>query len=141
MLNVYKKETLVSINQEDWIQVGYSPYVLIEETEEKDEIVLCNDSFKYCCNFLKNQCIRGLYIKYTHFRRKPLVVLSDGWGKKYKSYKNFNDITCKYVYTPAPTITLEYIVKHFSANKVIQYIKERGGVFNTSFIEEECPHV
>ena len=33
MLNVYKKETLVSINQEDWIQVGYSPYVLIEETE------------------------------------------------------------------------------------------------------------
>ena len=142
MLNVYKKQTYISINQENWIQVGYSPLVLIDEEEAIEELFLQNASFKDCCDFLQNQPIRGLYMNKTYFTKRPVIVLSDGYGKKYNKYKNFGSISCKYVYTPMPSVTLEYVITHYSASKVIQYIKERNLFNNTeSIAEEECSHV
>lgn len=143
MLNVYKKQTYVSVNQEEWIQVGYSPLVLIDEEEATEKMILQNVSFKDCCDFLQTQTIRGFHMNKTRITKKPIIVLGDGWGNyHYKEYKKFNSISCKYVYTLMSSITLEYIIKHYSANKVIQYIKERD-LFNdnVSLVEEECSHV
>lgn len=123
MLKVYKVKSYVSINGEDWEHIGHDGHI-IRDDDPIEKIFLDNATFNECYEYIKEHKLDGVYFSYTLFRKKPIIYI----GEFYTGYRydHFDTISYKYVYEEWEDVPLTYIMERFSADKCIQYLKERG---------------
>ena len=125
MLKVYNRKTCVSINGEPWEPVGCTISIM-SANNPTETVIFENKTFKECFEYLKNHNVCGLGREYTFFRNEPAVLIGYTGDVSVTRYKYFDTISCKHVYEENNYISLDEIMKDFSADKCIQYLKERG---------------
>lgn len=124
MLKVYTVKSYVSINGGDWQQVGRDGCTISDENPT-DKIFLDNVTFDECYEYVCNQPLDGIYLGNTLFKKKPIIYIIDNHLYEHR-YDHFNTISYKYIYEEWKDVPLNYIMEHFSVDKCIQYLKERG---------------
>lgn len=125
MLKVYNVNSYVSIDGAKWREVGHPGYKVSEE-DKGTELILDNASFDDVREFLHHKHLDGIWNDSTLFRSKPTIAISysDGWDPVL--YRHFDTMSYKNELTEWTTVSLDWIMKHLSADKCIQYLKEHG---------------
>lgn len=124
MLKVYTVKSYVSINEGDWQQVGRSGYIMTDNNPT-EKVILNNATFDECYKYVSQHPLDGIYLSSTLFKKKPIIYIDDRYFCEHR-YDHFNTISYKYVCEELKNVTLDCIMKKFSADKCIQYLKERG---------------
>lgn len=120
MLKSYKVRTYISVNNKPKIEVFQIDYGLTED--ELPRVVATSWSFKDC--FDEKVPTPVIKTGVTSFRKRPYVEVEYSWSAVDRYY-NFDSITVERHYEPYD-ITLDELFKKYSADKSIQYLKERG---------------
>ena len=125
MLKIYNVYDYVSIDGADWRRVGVSGYRASEEQLETT-LILDNVPFDEAYEYFSWHALYGVVTDTTLFRKKPVVLIkyNDAWDSV--SYKQFKTISYRRKYLEWSEVSLEWIIKHLSADQAIQYLKERG---------------
>lgn len=125
MLKVYNVVSYVSIDGAKWCSVGHPGYCCTDE-DCGVKLILDNASFAEAREYLSNNFLDGVCNSATFWRLKPTITVRyrDAWDGV--TYKNFSTISYKIVYTEDKNVTLGWMMEHLPAEKVIQYLKERG---------------
>lgn len=124
MLKVYTLKSYVSINGEDWQRVDCSSYIMTDNNPT-EKVMLNNATFDECYKYVSQHPLDGIYLSSTFFKNKPIIYINDRHLYEHR-YDHFDTISYKYVYKEWKDVPLNYIMEHFSADKCIQYLKERG---------------
>ena len=124
MLKVYTVSPYVSIDGSDWQNVGSDGYAAADDNPT-EKIFFENFTFEQCYEYLQEKGLDGIWRSKTFFRKRPMLYIGE-WFYEAKSYTSFNTISYKYVYEEWKSVSLEWIMKHLSADQCIQYLKERG---------------
>lgn len=124
MLKIYRITDYVSIDGADWREVDYGYKAADEEPANK--LVLDNVSFDEAREYLSNHRLYGVWNGSTLFTNKPLIYVryQDAWDDV--SYRHFKTLSYKTEYKEWPDVSLDWIIKHLSADQCIQYLKDRG---------------
>ena len=120
MLKAYKIRTYIAVNDQPKKEVWKIGYGLTED--EVPRIVTTAFSFQDC--FDKQLPTPAITTHKTLIRKKPYVRVEYEWDDAYYYY-NFDSISIERHYEPYD-ITLNELFKRYSAEQVIQYLKERG---------------
>lgn len=124
MLKIYNITKYVSINGADWREVGSGTIASEEELETK--LVMDNLSFDEAYKYLSNNYLSGAWSDNTFFRNKPIIKVSCYGAWEPVVYRRFNTISYKKEFKEWSNVTLDWIIKHLSADECIQYLKDRG---------------
>lgn len=124
MLKVYTVKSYVSINGEEWQHVGIDGHATSAD-DPTEKIFFEDFTFNQCYEYVKRKGLDGIWRSETFFRKRPMLYIGK-WFYEAKSYTYFDTISYKYVYDEWKDVSLEWIMKHLSANQCIQYLKERG---------------
>ena len=124
MLKVYTVKSYVSINGGDWQRVGISGHTMTDDNPI-EKILLDNATFNKCYEYVSHHSLNGIWLDSTLFRNKPILYIGDSWFDGTR-YDHFDTISYKYIYEEWEDVPLNYIMEYFSADKCIQYLKERG---------------
>ena len=125
MLKVYSVHSYVSVNNGKWYEVGSTGIAMMDETKSK-EVIIDNGSFDEWCKYLQENRLDGIYYGTTFFKKKPCIITHEWYYDYYEKYTHFDTLLYKDVYKEMPNVSLNYIMENFSADKCIQYLKERG---------------
>ncbi len=125
MLKVYSISHYVSVDGGKWYSVGRYGETMFDDSEPK-EIIIDNGSFDEWYKYLQENSLPGIYDYKTFFKKKPCIVTHEWSYDSYTKYTNFNTLVYKTVYKELKGVSLAYIMNNFSADKCIQYLKERG---------------
>ena len=125
MLKVYHATDYVSIDGAPWREVSCTGYSVSDE-ELHTKLVLNEVSFDEAYEFLLNNHIWGVCNDGTIFRNKPVISVTYCGAFDSVRYKHFNTMSCKTEYKEWTNVSLDWIMKHLSAEQCIQYLKERG---------------
>jgi KaiC/GvpD/RAD55 family RecA-like ATPase len=125
MLKIYTVVSYVSIDGAEWRSVGYAGYCCTDEDRDV-KIILDNASFEEVREYNNAHFLDGVWNISTFWRNKPAIAIKyrDAWDDVV--YKNFNTMSYKNVYTEDKNVSLEWLMKHLTADQTIQYLKERG---------------
>lgn len=125
MLKIYKVVSYVSVNGAKWRSVGQAGYCCTDENRDA-KIILDNVSFEEVREYNNAHFLDGVWNINTFWRNKPAIAIKyqDAWDDVV--YKNFNTMSYKNVYTENKNVSLEWLMKHLTADQTIQYLKERG---------------
>lgn len=124
MLKVYTVNSYISINGEEWQPVGTDGYT-IGGDDLTEKIFFENFTFNQCYEYLKEKRLDGIWPSKTFFRKKPMFYIGE-WFYDSHHYTSFDTISYKDVYEEWKDVSLNWIMKHASADQCIQYLKERG---------------
>lgn len=124
MLKVYTVKSYVSINGGDWQQVGLSGHIMTDNNPT-EKVILNNATFDECYKYVSQHSLNGICLYSTLFKKKPIIYINDNHLYEHR-YDHFDTISYKYVYEEWEDVSLNYIMNNFSADKCIQYLKERG---------------
>lgn len=124
MLKKYNVYDYVSIDGADWRTVGGYGYRMFEE-EPKNELRLDNQTFDEAYEYLEHNYLSGVWSDVALFGKKPVIRISynDAWDSV--EYRHFKKISYKREFKEDNDVTLEWIMKHLSADQCIQYLKDR----------------
>ena len=125
MLKKYNTTNYISIDGADWRAVGGHGYTVTED-EPQDKLIFDNVSFSEAYDYLSQHCLTGVWTDTSIFRNKPIIVVSynDAWDEVL--YRRFKTISYKRKFVEDHHVSLEWIMKHLSADQCIQYLKDRG---------------
>ena len=131
MLKIYNVKSFYQIDRQQWEECGHIGWTCQDETQIEEEIVILNEvPFYHAFDTIEADpgSFDGLYIGQTMFRRRPYIKIGGAFVSDYTRYfsQNAHTISYKVVYLEKKNITLEWIMKHLSADKAIQYFKDRG---------------
>lgn len=130
MLKVYKVEYYVSIDDGEWREVEeglHYNYVLKDEAESKEQAILPRAmTFQEFYEYIKSNPLYGVNYGKNIFGKQYITLMYDWSWDSWESYYKFNTISYKRVFKECTNMTLSEIFEHFPADKVIQYLKERG---------------
>ena len=125
MIKIYTRKRWVSINNKEWVQVWYETDVMRDDADP-DEIMLVEQmSFNDFYNVLQAKPMTHIRVGKTFFRKKPKVLIDYDFDHT-KRYTHFDTISCKVTYEEVKNTSLYNIMRYFSAEQTIQYLKERG---------------
>lgn len=124
MLKVYRVKSYVSINGEEWEEVGSTGYT-VRDDKPTEKIFFENFTLNQCYEYIKEKSLDGIWRSETFFRKRPMLYIGCGYFSS-NSYTNFDTISYKDVYEEWKDVSLDWIMKHLSADQCIQYLKERG---------------
>lgn len=129
MLKIYIVKSMFQINRQEWEPCGDSGYACLDESEVPGEVIkLDRCSFSEAYQSIPNLQLNGVYVGKTAFRHRPYIAVNS-WGiydpRRFYA-KDANTISYKQVFREKEYVTLEWITKHLSSDKAIQYFKERG---------------
>ncbi len=124
MLKVYTITSYVSIDGGDWFSVG-APGYTVRDNDPVENIFFENFTLEQCYEYLQEKSLDGIWPSKTFFRKKPMLYIGDGYFTS-SAYYSLNTISYKYVYTEWESVSLDWIMRHASADQCIQYLKERG---------------
>ena len=125
MLKVYRVGSYYKVDGEEWTRCCDTGYMIREETTENGKIHL--DKVPWSCVY-EHPGLQGIHIGETFFRHRPYIEVSHSWsydGRRFYQ-DGFKEFSYMDVYTERDTCSLEWIMKHASAEQTIQYMKERG---------------
>ena len=125
MLKVYTVVSYVSVDGAKWRLVGHSGWCCTDEDRDV-KLILDNASFEEVREYNNTHFLDGIWNSNTFWRNKPVIAVKyrDAWDDVV--YKSFHTMSYKNVYTEDKNVTLGWMMEHLSADKVIQYLKERG---------------
>lgn len=130
MLKVYRVKYCVSINGGEWREVKEGlnyHYVLRDECEPTDQYLLPSTmTFQEFYEYIKSKPLHGVNRGKSIFGKPYIRVMHDWSWDSWECYYKFNTISYRRVFEERTNITLSEIFKHFPADQVIQYLKERG---------------
>ena len=124
MLKVYTVKSYVSIDGSDWKHIGADGYTMRDDNPT-EKIFFENFTLEQCHDYLQEKRLDGIWFGYTFFRKKPMLYIGNGCFDN-KAYYSLKTISYKYVYEEWETVSLDWVMKHFSAEQCVQYLKERG---------------
>ena len=124
MLKVYYVRSYVSIDGGDWELIDYGGHS-IRDDKPTEKIIFENYTLEQCHEYLKENTLGGIWPSYTFFRKKPMIYIEE-WFYEAKRYTSFDTISYKHVYEEWESVSLDWIMKHLSAEQCIQYLKEHG---------------
>lgn len=120
MLKAYKVKTDISVNGQPKKRIYKIGYGLTDK--KLPRTVTTTWSFQDC--FDKQLPTPAVKTDTTLFRKRPYVEIEYSWDKVDRHY-NFDSIIIERHYEPYD-ITLNELIKEYSADECIQYLKERG---------------
>ena len=125
MLKIYTVVSYVSVDGAKWRSVGQVGHCCTDEDRDV-KLILDNASFVEVREYNNAHFLDGVWNGNTFWRNKPVIAVKyrDAWDEVV--YKHFNTMSYKNVYTEDKNVTLGWMMEHLSADKVIQYLKERG---------------
>ena len=106
------------------MHVGSDGYAARDDNPT-EKIFFENLTLEQCYEFLQGKGLDGIWPSKTFFRKKPMLYIGDGYYSS-SAYYSFNTISYKWTYKEWDTVSLDWIMKHLSAEQCIQYLKERG---------------
>lgn len=124
MLKIYLVTNYVSIDGEEWREVGYGGYMASDQ--KPGDISVHNLSFDKVREHLSNNHLDGVWNDFTFWGNKPTVRVryADAWESV--AYRYFNTLSYKREYTELTDVSLEWVMKNLTADECIQYLKDRG---------------
>ena len=125
MLKIYDVNDYVSINGAKWRSVGGYGYKATDEKPE-NELILYDATFDEVYEYLEQNSLSGVQDDKTFFRKKPIirVFYNDAWESV--EYRRFNKMSYKREFKENKNVSLNWIMKHLTADECIQYLKDRG---------------
>ena len=125
MLKIYTVVSYVSIDGAKWRSVGQVGHYCTHEDRDV-KLILDKSSFDEVREYNKSHFLDGVWNISTFWRNKPAIAIKyrDAWDDVV--YKSFDTMSYKNVYTEDKNVTLEWLMKHLTADQTIQYLKERG---------------
>lgn len=124
MLKVYKVKSYVSIDGADWQHVGADGHT-VSDDDPTEKVFFENFTLSQCYEYVKEKSLDGIWPSKTFFKKKPMLYIGRGFYSS-PGYTAFDTISYKDVYEEWKDVSLEWIMKHLSADQCIQYLKERG---------------
>lgn len=125
MLKVYNVHDCISIDGAKWREIGLTGYIITDK-ELSEIVILDHATFAETREYLDNNWIDGMRNQETFWRRKPIIEVryQDAWD--WVDYRRFNTLSYKRKYKEWKDVSMEWLMKHASADQFIQYLKERG---------------
>jgi crotonobetainyl-CoA:carnitine CoA-transferase CaiB-like acyl-CoA transferase len=125
MLKVYNVHDRISIDGAKWREIGLTGYIITDK-ELSEIVILDHATFAETREYLDNNWIDGMRNQETFWRRKPIIEIryQDAWD--WVDYRRFNTLSYKRKYKEWKDVSMEWLMKHASADQFIQYLKERG---------------
>jgi hypothetical protein len=125
MLKVYTLKRWISINHEEWKQVWYDTDVMRDDALPNEVVLVDQVSFDKFYNALRTEPMTHIRAGTTLFCKRPKISIDYDFDRT-KRYTCFDTISCKYTYEEVTNASLYDIMRYFSADQTIQYLKERG---------------
>lgn len=130
MLKVYTVQDYYKVDGEDWQKCGVGGTALRDDARPLAVTKLSDACFaEVYGKLLRGEAYNGLYCGQTLCRHRPYIEVYTGWfcDNPRRFYaKDFQKLSYEYRYEEWPDCSLEWIMKHASAEQTIQYMKERG---------------
>ena len=129
MLKIFKTYLQYQIDGGRWERFGYSGWLCEEERNvELQKTIIENASFKQAFEHFENCPSHNVISCRTYIRHRPYICLiGAGFAEPTNLYQNnFTSLSIKKITEENKDVTLEWIIEHLSAEKTIQYLKERG---------------
>ena len=125
MLKVYNVHDYISIDGAKWREIGFTGYIITDK-ELSEIVILDHVTFDETREYLDSNWIDGMRNQETFWRRKPIIEVryQDAWD--WVDYRRFNILSYKRKYKEWKDVSMEWLMKHASADQLIQYLKERG---------------
>lgn len=125
MLKIYDVNDYVSINGAKWRSVGGYGYKATDEKPE-NELILYNATFDEVYEYLEQNSLSGVQDDKTFFRNKPIIQVFYNDVLDSVEYRRFNKMSYKREFKENKNVSLNWIMKHLTADECIQYLKDRG---------------
>jgi len=128
MLKIYDVYTYVSIDGAEWCEVSdlFTDAHRVSDKELIDETPLNNASFSEAYEYLLAHNSFPLRAEITLFSHKPQISIRYCGTCDWAHYKKFSTLSLKIEFRENKYVTLDWIMRHLSADQCIQYMKERG---------------
>ncbi len=131
MLKIYDVRSMFKINRQEWDVCGNLGWICEDESEICKEVVILDKMRFYRAleTIAANpNDYKGMSAGQTLFRHRPYIEISNPHYLECERYyaKDAHTISYKLVCREKEGVTLEWIMEHLSAEKAIQYFKERG---------------
>lgn len=138
MLKPYMTWNEVSFEEGKWRKIygGDYDYIMMDENNSEPQTILDRVSFDECFEFLEHNCIYGTVHYKSFFTKKPIIKISYWWDD-IECYKKFEHISIRKVYREVTHMSLADIMKKIDAERVIQYLKERG-LATCPMLDSQC---
>lgn len=131
MLKIYDVRSVFQINRQKWDVCGTPGWICKDESEVGEEVIIL-DKMPFYHTFkaiaANPSDYDGMFTGQTPFRHRPYIEIGGLFRSDYVRYyaKDAHTISYKLVFREKKNVTLEWIMEHLSAEKAIQYFKERG---------------
>lgn len=127
MLQAWEFEIEVKINNKDWRGTSFYGWNLEEEVPETYESIVENLSFEDFYNYQLKEMIPCFALDETFFRKRKRIFFRPRWSLEGEIFfeKDIESISVRY-HNYSKTVSLKEIFEHCTADKAIQYFKERG---------------
>ena len=127
MLKIYDVISMYKLNDGNWQKCGGVGYCCKDDSEIELERTIFEDyNFGQCRDFLRTHCTDGLWNYKTLFRHCLMIGIESKGLHTYISEKELKSISYKLVYKERENVTLDWIIKHCTADQTITYLKQRG---------------
>ena len=131
MLKIYDVRSMFKINRQEWDVCGNLGWICEDESEICKEVVILDKMRFYRAleTIAANpNDYKGMSAGQTFFQHRPYIEISNPRYLECERYyaKDAHTISYKLVCQEKECVTLEWIMGHLSAEKAIQYFKERG---------------
>lgn len=133
MLKIYTVSQQFKIDDKDWQECGERGWVCREESSVAPETIRANCvDWHEMARLIETSpygWFDGLVTDKTFFRKCPYIrAFRCGWHDEAWRFfpKDFKTISYRVLYEERSYISMEWIFEHLSADKAIQYFKERG---------------
>ena len=124
MLKVYVVKSWYKVDDEQWKRGSRHGYMIREETTEEGKLHFHKASWD---EVYDKSNLADIWVGQTLFRRRPYIEVHHGWDDTRRFYRgDFREFTYMDSYDEWKECSLEWIMKHASAEQAIQYMKERG---------------
>ena len=127
MLQAWEFEIEVKINNRDWEGTSFTGWNLKEKVPETYEAIVENLSFEDFYKHQLKEMIPGFTLDETFFRKRKSIFYRARWNIEGERFfeKDVQSISIRY-HNYTKKVSLKEIFEHCTADKAIQYLKERG---------------
>lgn len=125
MLKAYFIDSYYKIDDEKWQGCGKRGYIVRDDSEPIK--LVRQDKVNFETAYAKP--LDGIACEQTIFRKRPYIKVYHGWfdeNPRCLKPGDFKEFSYMDVFTERNDCSLEWIMKHASADQTIQYMKERG---------------
>lgn len=129
MLKIYNSYYMYQLDHGEWNRFGYTGWFCKEESDVTDlKIILKDATFEQAFERFEKKPDHNIAPCRTFILRRPYLHFFVEWLYEPINLfkKDFSSISIIEVNEEKKNVTLEWIMEHLSADKAIQFLKERG---------------